>query len=189
MVEKITVEAIIFFWKCAYMMLPVGLSNMAPIFFRNVNFLNYRVDFGKSWRGQPLFGSHKTFRGFFVGTLLSILFVGLQKMLYLNYGYFRSISFIDYSQHSFVLIGFLMGFGALFGDLVESFVKRRFRIKSGRRWFPWDQLDFIIGGLVFLSFVYIPSWQALALIILAGPILHIIFNHAGYYMGINKERW
>jgi CDP-2,3-bis-(O-geranylgeranyl)-sn-glycerol synthase len=188
-VEKIIVEFLVFFWKCAYLMLPAGLSNMVPVFFRRINFLNYRVDFGKSWRGRPLFGTNKTLRGLFFGTLSSILLVGLQTLLYLNYGYFRSISFIDYSQHSFILIGFLLGFGALFGDLVESFFKRRFRIKPGKRWFPWDQLDFLIGSLIFLSFTYIPSWQALVLIIIAGPILHVTFKHLGYYLRINKEKW
>ena len=43
-------------------------------------------------------------------------------------------------------------FGALLGDIVESFFKRRVGRKRGENWIPFDQLDFILGVL-FFSFV------------------------------------
>ena len=43
-------------------------------------------------------------------------------------------------------------FGALFGDIIESFFKRRIGKNRGENWIPFDQLDFIVGVLIF-SFI------------------------------------
>lgn len=162
---------------------------MAPVFFQKVPFLDYPVDFGKRWRGRPLFGSHKTFRGFFFGILGAIILVYIQRQLFISSAYFRDISFIDYSAHNFILLGFLIGLGVLLGDLVESFFKRRSSIKPGKPWIPWDQLDWVLGMLILLAFVYVPPLSVLAFIIIAFPLLHILFKHIGYYLGINTEKW
>ena len=47
---------------------------------------------------------------------------------------------------------FSICFGALIGDIIESFFKRRVGIERGKNWIPFDQLDFILGVL-FFSFV------------------------------------
>ena len=47
-------------------------------------------------------------------------------------------------------IGLLLGSGALIGDAVKSFFKRKEGIKPGNRFIPWDQLDYSIGSLVLL---------------------------------------
>lgn len=180
--------AFVFAWKCIYLMLPAFFANMAPVFFRRVPFLDFPVDFGVRWRGRELFGSHKTFRGFFFGILLAVVIVGIQEWL-ASFAYFRGIGLVAYSEHSFVLLGFLLGFGALFGDLVKSFVKRRAGIASGRSWFPWDQLDFVVGALVFLSFVHMPSWRVFLFLLVAGPLLHVAVKHVGYYLGISRTKW
>jgi CDP-2,3-bis-(O-geranylgeranyl)-sn-glycerol synthase len=188
-VEYIITEAAVFVWKSIYLLIPGLFANMAPVLFKKVRFLAYQVDFGKKWRGKPIFGSHKTFRGFFFGILSAIIIVYIQKLLFLNIEYFRSISFIPYSEYNTFLLGFLVGFGVLFGDLIESFFKRRANIKPGKPWIPWDQLDCVIGGLLFLFIVYIPPWQVILFLVLAIPVIHILVNHIGYYLGINKSKW
>lgn len=187
--EKIIVEMIFFVWKCAYMMLPSVFSNMAPVLFRKIRFLDCPLDFGRKFRGKPLFGSHKTFRGFFFGTLLAILVSYVQRVVYSSVPFFARSSLIDYTQYNFVLLGFLLGFGALLGDLIKSFFKRRFGIRPGKRWFPWDQIDFMIGGLLLLSFIYVPPWQAILALLIVTPALHVFFKHLGYYLKINKAKW
>jgi CDP-2,3-bis-(O-geranylgeranyl)-sn-glycerol synthase len=174
--------------QCFYLLVPGLFANAAPVIFRKVDFLNYPVDFGRKFRGKPLFGSHKTYRGFFFGILMAILFVWLQRLLFLRYDSFRSVSLIDYSAQNFVLLGFLIGFGVLFGDLVKSFVKRRVNIKPGKSWFPWDQLDCLIGGLLFISTVYILPWQVIVFLFVAVPVLHVLINLAGYYLGLKKNK-
>ena len=176
-------------WKSIYMMGPAFFANMAPVFFRKVPFLNYPIDFSMRWKSKPLFGSHKTFRGFFFGILLAIILVYIQELLFYNYSYFRSISFIDYPSHNFLLLGFLIGFGALLGDTIKSFLKRRFNVRPGARWFPWDQVDFIIGSLLFLCIIFVPPWQAALFLLIATPLLHIIVKHIGYYLKIDNARW
>ena len=176
-------------WMSIYLVLPGMFANMAPVIFKRVKFVDYPVDFKMKFGGKPLFGSHKTFRGFFFGILSAVVVVAVQKFLYLDFAYFKGISFIDYSAHNFVLLGFLIGFGALFGDLVKSFFKRRLGITPGRRWFPWDQLDSLLGGLLFMSFIYVPPWQAMLFMLISVPILHIAINHVSHYLGIKETPW
>jgi CDP-2,3-bis-(O-geranylgeranyl)-sn-glycerol synthase len=46
-----------------------------------------------------------------------------------------------------------MSFGAIFGDLIESFIKRRLKIPSGAPFTPRDQTDYIVGMIVF-SYIF-----------------------------------
>jgi len=178
---------IIFIASAIYFIIPC-LSNSAPVLFRKLNFLNYPVDFNKKLNSKPIFGKNKTFRGFFFGILTGIVIVGIQTLLY-QFPVFKIISLIPYNQINFVLLGFLYGFGCLFGDLVESFVKRRFNIKPGGIFFPWDQLDLLIGALIFVSITYVPPIEIIVFLIIAVPIFHIAFNYLGYYLGLQKEKW
>jgi CDP-2,3-bis-(O-geranylgeranyl)-sn-glycerol synthase len=181
-------DIIFFVAKSFYFMIPGLLANMAPVIFGCIDFLAYPVDFGRKWRGKPILGSHKTFRGFFFGILCAIIAVFIQKLLFVIPS-FRAISLIDYSRINFVLLGFLVGFGVLFGDLVKSFFKRRLNIRPGKRWFPWDQIDSLIGGMVFLSIIYIPPWQVLLFIVISVPILHVLVNHIAFYLGLKDTKW
>lgn len=173
---------------CLYLIIPAAVANMMPVFVRHIDFLNIPVDFDKKWKGKPIFGSHKTYRGFFFGILGAIIVSYFQKVLYVH-PFFQQISFFNYSETSFVLIGFLLGFGVLFGDLVKSFFKRCLGIKPGARFFPWDQIDLVLGALVFISFIKVPSWQMILFFLLVGPLLHIFFNHLGYWLRIRETKW
>ncbi|MBD3248543.1 CDP-2,3-bis-(O-geranylgeranyl)-sn-glycerol synthase [Candidatus Woesearchaeota archaeon] len=180
-------EAIFFLTKCLYLMMPVYFANMAPVLVKkHFKFLDIPVDMGKKFKGKPILGSHKTVRGFVFGVFAGIAVAYIQNILYV-YDVFRSISFVDYSN--WLLLGFLLGFGALFGDSVKSFFKRRADVKPGDRFIPWDQIDYSIGSLVFVSFIFVPSWQAVLTVISINIIIHMIANHAAYYLGITKVKW
>jgi len=86
-----------------------------------------------------------------------------------------------------LLLGFLLGFGALFGDVVESFFKRQFNVKPGKPFIPFDQIDFLVGAWLFLLFVYVPSWQVIVILLVMGILLHLLSNIIGYLIGVNKE--
>ncbi|MBR9692189.1 CDP-2,3-bis-(O-geranylgeranyl)-sn-glycerol synthase [Candidatus Woesearchaeota archaeon] len=169
-----------------YFMLPAYFANMIPVFAAKLKFLNYPVDFGKKFKGKPIFGSHKTWRGLFFGVITGIIIAYLQKLLYI-YPFFSSISLVDYSN--WLALGFLLGFGALIGDLVKSFFKRRAGVKAGQRFIPWDQLDYTIGSLLFVFIVFIPSWQIIAAIVVINFILHVIANHLAYYAKLSDVKW
>lgn len=173
----------IFLLSCIYMILPAGMANMFPVFFVKLKSFRQPVDFGLRFRGKRVLGDHKTIRGYVVGILAAILTVHIQARLALD------ISIIDYSSQNLYLLGFLLGFGALFGDSVKSFFKRQLGIRPGSSFFPWDQLDFIIGALAFLSIVYPVTWQQALTLVIAMPLLHIVIRHIGYWLGITDSRW
>lgn len=170
--------------------LPAGIANMMPVFVRKCfKFLDIPVDGGKTFRGKPLLGRNKTWRGIIFGTLISILIVLIQTILYNNFENFRNISIVPYNEYNFVLLGFLMGFGALLGDLVKSFFKRQIGHKPGDRFFPFDQVDFVLGFLALTSIVFRPERQVYVFLVVFAPLLHILTNHIGYYLRIQKEKW
>lgn len=163
---------------------------MMPVFVKkSFKFLDIPVDMGKKFRGKPILGRNKTIRGLIFGVLVGILVVFIQTVLYNNYSAFRDISIIPYDQYNFVLLGFLMGFGALLGDMVKSFIKRQIGVDPGKRFVPFDQVDFVIGFLLLSSIVFVPPWQVAVFLIVLVPVLHIVINHIGYYIGIQKVKW
>ena len=175
-----------------YYFLPAYFANMAPNFFRKtLHFLAKPIDRGKSFRGQRILGTNKTWRGIIMGTIIAIVIILIQRILATN-TFFTQISLIDYVQMplwKIILLGFLLGFGALVGDSAKSFFKRQAKIPPGKSFFPFDQLDFVIGGLLFSFILFIPEPLAILIIIIASPILHIIVKFIGYLLKIDKEKF
>ena len=172
----------IIFIQALYFILPAYMANIAPVLVKKINFLNVPVDFGKKLSGKPLFGSHKTWRGIVSATIFGGIIFYIQQLLYAN-NILRQISLINYSEYS-IAFGFVMGFGAIFGDLVKSFFKRRIGIGAGKRWVPFDEIDFVIGALVFSSIFYVPNkWVWLFLILITIPV-HILTRHIGFLLKI-----
>lgn len=176
---------LLFVLKCIYFMLPAYFANMMPVFVRKINFLNYPLDFGGKINGKPVLGKNKTWRGLVFGVVIAGIIFYLQQIAYGN-DFFKSISLIDYTNTS-ILIGFGLGFGALLGDLIESFVKRRINIEPGEVLAPWDQLDFVIGALLF-SF-WLLSWEAVLVILVISPLLHVLVNYIRYSMKIKENKF
>jgi len=137
---------------------PAGIANSSPVFANKIPMLHklgMPIDGGKTFRGKRVFGDHKTVRGFIVGVFTGFLVAGIQMILYKNFSWVADISStIDYSNPIVLLMGAVLGFGALAGDAIKSFFKRQFSVPSGASWFPFDQIDYIIGGLL-VSFPFV----------------------------------
>jgi len=160
---------------------------MAPVIVKKVfNNLAFPIDFNRKINNNPILGKNKTFRGLIFGIVFAIIITFIQFILYSN-NIFVDLSIVDYSD--WLLIGFLIGFGAIFGDLVESFVKRRLGFKSGMPFIPFDQLDFVVGALVFVYPVAGLSVEKMSIILFISFILHMVINHIAFYTGLRKERW
>ena len=172
--------------QCFYFMLPIYFANMAPVIVKKINFLKIPIDFNKKLNGKSIFGKNKTFRGLFFGIIFAMVIAFVQYLFY-NNGIFVDLSFIDYSN--WLLLGFLMGFGAIIGDLVESFVKRRLDYEPGKSFIPFDQTDFVIGALIFVFPLVQFSISKVILILVLSFVLHIIVNHTAYFLKIRKEKW
>lgn len=172
-------------------MLPAYFANMAPVFAQRLGLLKFLakpVDGGRMFLGKPIFGPNKTWRGFVTGVFVAIITTWFQYLAY-SIPFFNKISLINYSKIDLWILGFLFGFGALFGDLIKSFFKRRLNIPPSAPWFPFDQLDFVIGSLIFVSLIYKPPLSIVVTILIISLILHILVNNIGYLLKIKSTRW
>jgi CDP-2,3-bis-(O-geranylgeranyl)-sn-glycerol synthase len=170
---------------------PAGLANAAPVFATRIPLLNklaMPVDGGKTFRGKRIFGDHKTIRGFVSGILLSTTIICLQVLLFRNVQWFRQVSlYVDYSKSGIYLLGPLFGFGALFGDAIKSFFKRQFNVPSGESWIPFDQVDYIIGGILFSIPVVLLHLNDIFLLFLVWIVIHPISTFIGWLLGLKDK--
>lgn len=171
-------------------MLPAAIANVAPIFSARIPVLkrwNTPMDFGKEFRGRPLLGSHKTWRGLAVGILAATLVLWLQRSAADTAWTNALTANVDYTALPVLILGPLFGLGALGGDAIESFFKRRRGTESGASWMPFDQLDYIIGAvLASLPFVILTLRQYL-LIFVIWFIMHIASTYVGWKLGLKDQ--
>ncbi|GAC1370126.1 MAG: CDP-2,3-bis-(O-geranylgeranyl)-sn-glycerol synthase [Candidatus Saccharimonadales bacterium] len=171
--------------------LPAGLANVAPILAAAAPGLqswNTPIDGGGTYRGRPVLGAHKTWRGLVSGVVLATLTVFLQQLAAGHFGWAAWIaSGYDYSQSHTFLLGPLFALGALGGDAAESFFKRRTGIESGRSWLGFDQLDYVIGAIIFTVPVARLTLPQYAWVVVTWFGLHLLFSYIGYLVGLKKE--
>ena len=172
--------------------LPAGIANTAPIFAAHIQYLkkyDAPIDGGIMFRGRRLLGSHKTWRGLLAGIVTAVIVLWAQQLLAGSSGWLRAWTLpLEYAHMQTLLLGALFGIGALGGDAVKSFFKRRMDIAPGKTWFPFDQVDYILGASLTTCFVAtLPLWTyAYALVL--WPVLHIVSTHIGYLLGLKEEK-
>lgn len=173
-----------------YWILPAYCANMCPVIFAKLGWLKQLdrpIDGGRRLGNQALFGEHKTWRGLAAGTIGAVIICGLQALFYQQL-WLRDLALFDYSSH-WLPVGMLMGSGAIIGDLIKSFFKRRIGIVSGGAWPVFDQLDFVVGAFAFASLVTWPGWQIFTIACLLTLILHPLTNLLGFVFGFKKVWW
>ena len=121
------------------------------------------------------------------GIVTGIVAAGIQAFLFFKTDFFRANTLVDYGQVDFILLGALMGGGALMGDLVKSFIKRRQNQPPGKPWFPWDQLDWIAGAMLLSSIVYVPPARVAVVTALLYVGVHLCSDRVVCRMGIKKR--
>lgn len=171
-------------WFAIWFFLPAGLANASPVFATRIKLLNFLykpLDFGAKFRGKRIFGENKTWLGLVFGIIVGFFVIWLQRYGYNHSEWIRTISLnVNYSESKIILLGPLMGFGALAGDAAESFFKRQVGVKPGSTWFPFDQLDYILGGLILSLPIVILKWYEYLLIIAIWILIHLISSYVGY---------
>lgn len=172
--------------QITWFFLPAGFANMAPVLFKWIPLLDLPVDNNLKIKDKLIFGPHKTYRGFFFAILLALLVINLQRILY---PVMKNYSIINYEIVNIWLLGFLMGFGALFGDLVRSFIKRRFNIPPGKLWFPWDQLDWVVGTILFTQWYVKIPWSIILTALVLSLIIHPLVNYLGYLLKMKHNKF
>ena len=149
---------------------PAYCANAAPVLAGG----GLPLDFGKNFvDGRRVFGKNKTFRGFFFGLAIGVL-VGLTENFLFGYP---------------LLFSVLSPLGALMGDLAGAFLKRRLDIAPGGVLPIVDQIDFVVGAIVFSLPLSIISLElAIAMLIITPPI-HLLTNFLAYKLKLKSTPW
>jgi CDP-2,3-bis-(O-geranylgeranyl)-sn-glycerol synthase len=157
------------------------------------------MDFGRSVSrdGQRVLGPSKTWAGFIVGTLFAMPFGFLQAYLILIAPPpWQLVPSYGTSVIAAVPVVLLLTAGALAGDALGSFIKRRLRRPSGTRSPLLDQLPFVavpilVGALLFPT-IFVPTFfslEAVIWVLIFTLGLHTGFNWIGYKIGAKKVPW
>ncbi len=171
--------------------IPAGVANMAPIIAAHLPYLskfNAPLDYGMKYRGKPIFGKNKTWRGLVSGIVAASLVVYIQQLIWQTGDiHFLTSDSMNYIYYSPLLLGALFGAGALLGDATESFFKRQRGTLPGKSWFPFDQIDYIIGGCLALAFVARLSILEYLLILWIWFVMHLFFSYLGYLLKLKSQ--
>jgi len=170
--------------------LPAGLANAAPILAARMPWLNtcfFPLDCYMTFRHKRILGSHKTVRGLLSGIVVGILVTWLQVLCYEQLSLVRTFIPLNYSAINPILFGFLAACGALVGDAIKSFFKRQLGITPGKSWFPFDQLDYILGGIAFTSLYVQLTLTQYLLLCLVWFLMHPLATMIGYELKLKES--
>jgi CDP-2,3-bis-(O-geranylgeranyl)-sn-glycerol synthase len=149
---------------------PAYCANAAPVLAGG----GLPMDFGKKFTdGKRVFGANKTFRGFFFGLAIGVG-VGLIEWMIFDYPFLFSL---------------LTPLGALLGDLAAAFLKRRLGIAPGGLFPIVDQVDFVVGAVVFALPLGMIYWELAVVVLLITPPIHLLMNVGAYKLGLKKNPW
>jgi len=147
------------------LILPAYIANSTPVIFRG----RHPVDFGRAlWDGRRILGDGKTLEGVGIG-----LFFGTLSGVVLGHP----------------LLALLLSAGALTGDMVGAFIKRRLGIARGGAAPVLDQLDFVFGALLFVSPLYLVTLEQLIFIVIVTPPIHLFTNLLAYLFKLKPHPW
>lgn len=156
-----------------YLLLPAAIANSAPPIATRFLGAGTPIDRGRRFLGRELFGAHKTWQGVIVGIAAGMITFLIQRLfddIYLP-----------------LLYGFAISAGALAGDLVKSFVKRRVNVAPGHAWFPFDQCDYVVGALIAAAPFIELTLPAVAGTIAIYVLLHLVVSAGGYVLGVKES--
>ena len=170
---------------------PAYVANAAPVLLGG----GMQMDLGRNFiDGRRVLGEGKTIRGF-IGGMIGGLLVGVFEAFisgYVIYGAGKltvlSPVFIDTLQCT-PLRAFLLSLGALVGDLLGSFIKRRMGFARGAPLPLFDQLTFLVGAFVLVSFVFPFQLEFAVFLLIATPLIHLAANAVSYLLGLKKVPW
>ena len=162
----ISMDDVLFVARTVYFFLAAYLANAAPVICGG----GAPLDGGRLFLDRkPILGAHKTVRG-----TISGLVVG---------------SFTGLVQGD-PLRGVLLSCGALGGDLLTSFLKRRLSLKPGAPFPVVDQLSFILGAIALVSLVSpAPSAEMVLTIVVATLPIHFLSNLFAFLLGMKDKPW
>ncbi|MDE1874229.1 MAG: CDP-archaeol synthase [Candidatus Micrarchaeota archaeon] len=150
--------------------LPAWIANGTPVLFGG----GVPLDLGKKLAGKPIFGKHKTLRGTASGIAGGAIIAVLE--------------YVFFAQP--LALGVAVAIGAIAGDLVGSFAKRRLSLKEGANVWILDQYSFFVVALLFsLPFGGLPSPLGIIVLIVLTGVLHKGMNVLAHRAKIKRVPW
>ncbi len=153
---------------------PCYLANAAPVIIAKLVRSRTPIDGGRCLGdGERILGDGKTWEGFcggvFIGTLTGCLLNIIGK-------------------HT-IPGAFLLSLGAMVGDALGSFIKRRLKIRRGGPLPVVDQLLFALVALSFYSVYRWPDPYYVLVTLIVTPPLHFITNVFAYLLKLKDVPW
>ena len=140
------------------------------------------ADFGQDFfDGRPLLGKSKTWRGAFFGFVLGMILVtGI---------WFFLPEYTILLTDNYLVYGAMLCLGAIVGDAVASFFKRRLNMAPGREVLLLDQLDFIVGGIAFTLYAYMPTLIEVGVLMVVTLFFHKLANFLAFQIKLKRVPW
>ena len=151
-------------------LLLLGVANLAPILAARLLGTRFDapLDGGLTLPdGRPLFGPGKTLRGVLAAILCT---AGAAPLLATD-----------------ALLGAALGAGAMAGDLLASFCKRRLGLSAHARAFGLDQIPEVLLPLLLLQPWLKLHWREIAIVVLVFVLLDIVLSRVLYRLHIRDR--
>lgn len=164
-----------------WLFFPAFVANAIPVIAAHVPGLRH-------WNAlvhPGLFGTHKTWRGIVSGIVIAMIVAATQAALHIV-PLPEGVEELHATLQHALLTGFLLGAGALGGDLFKSFCKRRTGLCAGESWPIIDGIDYVLGAIVLLAPLYVPSLPSFIVLILISPVASLLANSFSYAVGWKK---
>ena len=155
-----------------YIAVPAYVANSTPVLLGG----GAPIDRGRRLiDGRRILGTNKTIKGFAYGLLLGSLAGLVEAVLFANY--------------ALISVGVIASLGALLGDLFGAFLKRRLDIAPGNPLPVVDQLDFILGAILFTYLLLNVTVGAVLILVIATVPIHLLSNTVAYMLRLKSRRW
>lgn len=175
-------------WRASWLILPVVLGGFGHVAVLKTNIfapLALPLDGGARWRGHPLLGANKTWRGIVVMTGFTALASAGQAALARRTGWSDASMVPQSAGVRPWAAGAVCGATYCIAELPNSFVKRRLGISpggravsGGRLQYLLDQADSVAGCLVPLRLLYRANAGELLAAFVLGLTIHVAIDVA-----------
>ena len=177
-----------------FFIMPAYFANgSAPIFGKS----GHPIDGGRKFKnGFRVLGDGKTWEGSLGGLIVGIITGYLLYLLrYDIHGLLVKCSLEASSEVLYLLdrmfpsLSITLSFGAIFGDIIGAFFKRRLGLPRGAPLLFLDQLDFLIFAILMSTPCYSLRLEVIMILLVLTPGIHLISNMGGYLLKLKKEPW
>ncbi|MBZ6494216.1 CDP-2,3-bis-(O-geranylgeranyl)-sn-glycerol synthase [Natrinema longum] len=149
------------------------------------------IDGGRTWGEKRVLGDGKTWRGTATGVTAGLALAAALTLLAEDVSSLLGFAVPEFSP----LAALGLAGGAMLGDILASFLKRRSGRERGAMFPGLDQLDFVVVSLpltALLATDWFREWftlEVVLVVVVLTPILHVTTNVIAYKLGLKNEPW